>query len=86
MPWMMKAPIRAAATELPGIPSVIVGTKEPPTHPLFPASAAATPSGLPFPNRCLTFEICLEKLYEINAAIVAPSPGRTPITVPVPDP
>ena len=71
---------------LPGTPSVKRGTKEPPTQALFPASAAAIPSGLPFPNNSFVFDLALAILYDRKAAIVAPSPGMIPTIVPAPVP
>ena len=43
--------MRMAAEALPGMPSAMSGTREPPTQALFAASGTATPSMTPVPQR-----------------------------------
>ena len=72
-----------AVVALPGMPRARVGTMLPPTAALLAASGPATPSMAPLPNSSLYFDQRLVSLYEMSAAVVAPSAGRMPMNIPI---
>ena len=57
----------------------------PPVAELLAASAPAIPSMDPFPNSSLFFDHLLASEYPIIEATVAPSAGRMPMKVPIPE-
>ena len=67
----------------PGSPSVNSGTKAPPVDALLELSEAIRPSTIPVPNFSGCFERFLATEYARILQILAPSPGRIPIAVPI---
>ncbi len=67
------------------MPSVRSGTRAPPTEPPAAAAGAAIPSRLPLPNSSGFLLTRRASLYAMKAAMVAPAPGTTPMTVPSAD-
>src|SRR5699024_6826006 len=79
----MRAPIKIAVTESPGIPKVSIVVKAPPMTPLLDVALADSPSKDPFPYSCLFFEnffVCSQLTIE---AISPPAPGIAPINTEV---
>ena len=75
-----------AATAVPGMPSVSAGINADAVSALFATSAAATPSGSPSPQTSGFVELRRASLYDMNAAIDPPAPGKIPIQMPMADP
>jgi hypothetical protein len=67
------------------MPSASVGTMAPPVAELLAASDPATPSMAPFPNSSGLRDQRVASLYPIMEATVAPSAGRMPMKVPMPE-
>ncbi len=56
---------------------------DPPTAPLFADSGDTIPSAMPVPKRSGCFDHRTASEYPMNEAVVAPTPGRTPMSVPM---
>ena len=80
---MSIAAIKTAAGAEPGIASVSTGITAPGTHALSPVSAAISPSIEPLPNFSGSLLARFAAAYELQAAISSPTPGITPIAVPI---
>ena len=72
-----------ASGGVPGIPSVSVGMKPPPTVALFADSLAITPFGSPRPKLSGVFEARRASAYAISDAMAPPAAGNMPMTVPM---
>src|SRR5699024_1734851 len=79
----MRAPIKMAVTESPGIPRVSIVVKAPPITPLLDVALADNPSKEPLPYFFLFFEnffVCSQLTIE---AMSPPAPGIAPINTDV---
>ena len=86
MPWIIIAPTISAITGLVGRPSVSIGMNEVCAPALFADSGPATPSIAPLPKRDGSFAMRFSSMYDANDASIAPPPGSTPRTEPMPVP
>ena len=72
-----------AVVALPGMPRESRGTIDPPTAALLADSGDTIPSGMPVPKRSGCFDQRTASEYPMKEAVVAPTPGRTPMSVPM---
>ena len=72
-----------AAGDDPGTPSVTKGIIAAGAAALLAISDAVTPRKSPLPNWLLSLAHRMASLYETNAAIGLPAPGRIPMKLPI---